>query len=118
MKIEDIIESLNQHIEDKRQDLKCETRGHLILQKNITSNQTFKAYKVINYILWFVKDKVKYKVLHIECTARLLDENKDRVFKEIELNVIRNLFNLVKSDIYNDIICGTVNRENNEIIKI
>ena len=49
MRVEDIIEGLNRHIEYKRGLLGVNTTGHLVLQKSINPHPTFKAYKEYNY---------------------------------------------------------------------
>ena len=45
MRVEDIVEGFNKHIEEKRKELNINTKGHLVLQKLITPSPTFKAYK-------------------------------------------------------------------------
>ena len=50
MRVEDIIEGFNKHIEEKRKELNINTKGHLVLQKLITPSPTFKAYKFYEMI--------------------------------------------------------------------
>lgn len=108
MKIEDIIESLNKHIEDKRNLQKLHNlSGHLVLQKFIDTNSTFKAYKIINYTLWFVNLDKKYKVLHIQNTYKLLEGQEEKVFKDIEIKFVEMLFNWIGSNFYEEVINGT-----------
>lgn len=51
MKIEDVIESLNRHIEYRRSLKNITAKGHLVLQKIVIPNPTFKAYKEYKVIL-------------------------------------------------------------------
>ena len=45
MKLEYIIEGLNRHIEQERINKKIQTKGHLVLQKVININSTFKVFR-------------------------------------------------------------------------
>lgn len=108
MRIEDIIESLNRHIEDKRQLNKLDNLlGHLVLQKSITANSTFKAYKVISYTLWYVHIDKRYRVLHIQHTSKLLEGQEEKVIRDIEIRFMEMIFNWIGSSFYKEVINGT-----------
>lgn len=108
MKIEDIIESLNRHIEDKRNSKKLDNLlGHLVLQKVITTNSTFKAYKVVSYTIWFVNRDRKCRVLHIQHTCKLLEGQEEKVIRDIEMRFMEMIFNWIGSSFYEEVINGT-----------
>ena len=109
MKAEDIIEGLNQSIEDKRDALKIKATGHLVLQRTVTPHQTFKAYKEYKYVVWFVKDGKKYRVIRLTWTTKVLDGQEEAVLKEINIRFSRLIFNWIGSDFYEQVINGEYN---------
>lgn len=108
MKIEDTIESLNRHIDSKRDSKRLDNLlGHLVLQKNITNNSIAKSFKVISYTLWFVNRDKKYKVLHIQHTCKLLEGQEEKIIKDIEIRFVEMIFNWIGSNFYEEVINGT-----------
>lgn len=108
MKIEDIIESLNRHIEDKKNSKKLDTvLGHLVLQKTTTNNSIAKSFKVISYTLWFVNRDRKCRVLHIQHTCKLLEGQEEKVIRDIEIEFVEKIFNWIGSNFYEEVINGT-----------
>ena len=106
MKAEDIIEGLNKHIEDRRKISNILTKGHLVLQRVITPNPTFKAYKSYEAILWFVKCGKKYRVITVKQTAKVLDGQEERIEREVNIELCHLIFNWVSSDYYRQVIEG------------
>lgn len=109
MKAEDIIEGLNKHIEDRRKINNILTRGHLVLQRVITPNPTFKAYKSYEAILWFVKYNKKYRVITVKHTAKVIDGQEEKIEREVNMKLCHLIFNWIGSDQYSHIIKGEYN---------
>lgn len=109
MKVEDIIEGLNRHIEAKRKDKDIKTTGHLILQKEIIPHTSFKAYKIYKYTLWFTKKGKSYKVITVQHTAKVLDGQEDIMNREINIMLSNMIFNWIGSNFYEQIINGDYN---------
>lgn len=109
MKVEDIIEGLNLHIEIKRRDNKIDAKGHLVMQKEIKANPTFKAYKEYRYTIWFVKNRKSYRVFTIQQTARVLDGYEDAIYKQLNTMLYQSLFDWIGSDSYDKVIKGEYN---------
>ena len=109
MKAEDIIEGLNQSIEDKRDALKIKATGHLVLQRTVTPHQTFKAYKEYKFVVWFVKDSKKYRVIRLTWTTKVLDGQEETLLREINIRFSRLIFNWIGSDFYEQVINGEYN---------
>lgn len=117
MKAEDIIEGLNRHIEDRRSKENILAKGHLVLQKSITPNPTFRAYKSYEAILWFVKDTKRYRVISIKHTDKILDNTLEKVEKYMDIELCHLIFNWIGSDFYRQVIEGEYNGvpgDNNE----
>lgn len=106
MKLEYIIEGLNRHIDSKRKSANILEGGHLVLQKIITPNPTFKAYKSYEAILWFVNNSNKYKVLVVNYTAKIVDGQEELVNKELSIQIGLALFNWIGSESYNQVLTG------------
>lgn len=108
MKIEDIIESLNRHIEDKRKKLNLDTKlGHLVLQRTIKPHETFKAYKEYNLTVWFIKGRYKCKVIVVNKVDKVTtDSQEELIMRQINMELCKMIFNLIESDFYEHIIKG------------
>lgn len=108
MKIEDIVESFNSHIEDKRKKLNLDTRlGHFILQRVVKPHETFKAYKEFDLTLWFVKGNNRYKVIIINAIERIVSNSQEEnIIKRMNTELCKKIFELINSDLYNKIIEG------------
>lgn len=109
MKVEDIIEGLNLHIEIKRRNNKIDAKGHLVMQKEIKVNPTFKAYKEYKYTIWFVKNRKSYKVLTIQQTARVIDDYEDAIHKQLNTMLCQSIFDWIGSKYYDEVIKGEYN---------
>lgn len=109
MKAEDIIEGLNLHIETKRKDRGIKTTGHLVLQKEIKSHSSFKAYKIYKYTLWFAKKGKYYEVMVLEHTAKVLDGHEENMNREMNIMLSNMIFNWIGSASYEAVIKGEYN---------
>ena len=103
---EDIIQILNRNIESRRKQDKIEATGHLVLLRNITINQSFKAYKTYEATVYFVSKRKKYKVLGCSLTAKVLEGQEERMREDIDTHLLDNIFNFIQTEYYNQIIRG------------
>ena len=109
MKAEDIIEGLNLHIETKRKDRGIKTTGHLVLQTEIKSHSSFKAYKIYKYTLWFAKKGKSYEVMVLELTTKVLDDQEENINRRMNIMLSNMIFNWIGSDFYEQVINGEYN---------
>ena len=109
MKVEDIIEGLNKHIETRRSERGIENVGHMVLQKEIIPHSSFKVYKTYKYILWFTKRGKSYKVMKIQHTAKVPDYQEESMSKEMNIILSTSIFNWIGSDSYEAVIKGEYN---------
>ena len=109
MKLEDIIEGLNKHIEIERRNKGIKTTGHLVLQKEIVPNSSFKVYKTFKYILWFTKNKKSHRVITIQHTAKSIEGYEEILLREMNIMLSTNLFNWIGSNSYRMVINGEYN---------
>lgn len=97
MTLEDIVESLNKYIEEKRHygGLDCIT-SHLVLHKSITPAPLAPAYKVYEYVLWLVHPRGdKDRVLTLKHQSRVLAKMEESVTKHCEEAFLNNLLKLI-----------------------
>lgn len=107
MNIDDIVESLNKHIEAVRFRRELHTTGHMVLQKEIIPNPTFKVYKTYKYVLWFTNKGKSYRVISIECTyKKALDEKEDSIIRKMSIEMSTQIFNWIGTNDYNQVIQG------------
>lgn len=109
MKLEDLIEGLNRHIDTKRKELNIDTSGHLVLQKTVKQKETFKAYKEYNITVWFVKGRHRFVALMINHVTRVIDGMEERVMKDLSIRLSEMIFNWMGSNFYSQIIKGEYN---------
>lgn len=110
MKLEDIIEGLNRHIEGRRKNLGIDPiQGHLVLQKTIKPHSTFKAYKEYNFTIWFVKGRDRFVVLMINHVARVVDGHEETLMKEMTIRLSEMIFNWMGSNFYEQVVKGEYN---------
>lgn len=106
MKIEDIIEGLNRHIECQRATLGIKETGHVVLHKEILPYPTFKIYKAFKYNLWFIKNKKSYKLLTLSQVLKVPTGQEELVEKELGISLSVLIFNWMGSDSYKEVING------------
>ena len=116
MKLEDIIEGLNRHIENKRKSLDINVQGHLILQKTIKPHSTFKAYKEYNFTIWFIKGRERFRVLTLNHVARVVDGHEEALMKDMIIMLSEMIFNWIGSSFYEQVIKGEYNGYDDEQI--
>lgn len=109
MKVEDIIEGLNLHIETKRKGRGIKTTGHIVLQKEIMLHSSFKAYKIYKYTLWFTNKGKSYEVIVLEHTAKVLDGQEEGVLRGLNIMLSNIIFNWIGSNFYEAVIKGEYN---------
>lgn len=110
MKLEDIIEGLNRHIEGRRKNLGIDLiQGHLVLQKTIKPHSTFKAYKEYNFTIWFVKGRDRFVVLMVNHVARVVDGHEETLMKEMTIRLSEMIFNWMGSNFYEQVVKGEYN---------
>jgi hypothetical protein len=100
MTLEDVIESLNVHILNKRRDLHIlsNSQEHLVLQRVIEPHPTFKSYKRYEFILWVVGNDSKYRLLTLTKQVNMSDipsYAQESFIKATESEFVTGLFGLI-----------------------
>ena len=114
MRIEDMVEGLNKHIEAERVKRNIITDGHLVFQLSITQHPTIKAYKEYKAVVWFTKDRKNYKVAQVSQVAKVVDEQDKYIMRVINIDMSKTLFSLVSKSAFQEIIKGEFDGDSNE----
>lgn len=109
MRIEDIIEIYNQYIEDIRKSLNINDKSFLVIRKYIKSSEQFKIYKTAKIEVIIVSNENKYMLLNNEFTDRILSSQEIDIMTNLEKQVIKTLFSINNTDLFNKVIKGEYN---------
>lgn len=112
MSIEDIIESLNRYIHLERSKQKISANSHLVLQRTIEPNPTFKSYKKYEWIVWLINNDCKYKVIVVSLQEKVLKEQEEYVNKRLSNILLEALFGFIRTEDYNRVVNGNYKKEN------
>lgn len=100
MKLYEIVKCLNNHIRETRESLGITEDNPLVLQYALLPDEKFPAYKKIKCILWYVKNKEKYKVLDISYKEKIVGDKIDKAIQNLEDNFLYLVFKWIGSDSY------------------
>lgn len=101
MEAVDIVEALNQYHEEQG------IGGQFVLQKSVEPNETVKAYKKFEFIVWFVKDKIKTRAVTVRFTGRVVsDKDIESANRTLCISLTKMLFKFVSSNDYAKIVYG------------
>ena len=106
---EEIVNILNTYIETYRTDNNINSKSHLVLHRIMTPHETFKVYKKYEFTLWFVDGKNKYTVLKCAIIAKVLQEQEESIIKQVNRRLLLEIFNLMLSEEFDNILKGTYN---------
>ena len=106
MKAEDLVEALNIHIIQTRRSNNIDSKSHIVLQKNIEQNNTFKAYKTYVRTLWYVNGRNKYIIFKVSHTDKVLDGQEEKIIKAVDMQLAAALFEFIDTEYYSQIING------------
>lgn len=101
MEAADIVEALNQYHEEQG------IGGQFVLHKTIEPNETVKAYKRFEFIVWFIKDKNKIRTVTVSFTGRVVsDREAELADKHLCISLSKALFKFISSNDYAKIVYG------------
>lgn len=109
MKIENIIDALNNIIKERRQFEGIDDSSFLVLHRSVIPHKTFKAYKGVTYTLYLVyggKYEHKYKLVCLPMQIKASDSELDSKLVEYETKFVETLFNFVQSNEFLNAVKG------------
>ena len=106
MQIEDLIEAFNLTISQYRKLNNIDNKSHVVLQKNIEQNNTFKAYKTYIRTLWYVSGRNKYVILKVSHTDKVLDGQEEKIIRAVDMQLSVALFEFMDTEYYDQVRKG------------
>ena len=106
MQIEDLIEAFNLTISQYRKLNNIDSKSHIVLQKNIEQNNTFKAYKTYVRTLWYINGRNKYIIFKVSHTDKVLDGQEEKIIKAIDMQLAVALFEFMDTEYYDQVRKG------------
>ena len=106
MQIEDLIEAFNLTINQYRKLHNIDNKSHIVLQKNIEQNNTFKAYKTYIRTLWYVSGRNKYVILKVSHTDKVLDGQEEKIIRAVDMQLAVALFEFMDTEYYDQVRKG------------
>ena len=107
MQIEDITNTLNKYLEDKRLKEKLNIKGHFVVKRNIKTMKPpiYKKFIIELYYVTSIQDKEIFTIMNIDkCPSVSESIYWENLSKEYLLYV----FNLMRTDIFTKLIYGNI----------
>lgn len=103
MEAVDIVEALNQFHEK----LAGEIGGQFVLQKSLLPDESFKAYKKLSLVVWYVKDSSKVKALQVNIVSRMTSDKEIAIaHKEACTELAKVMLDFVAGNDYVSLVYG------------
>ena len=107
MQIEDITNTLNKYLEDKRVQEKLNIKGHFVVRRNI---ETMKPpiYKKFIIELYYVTPVQDQRIFTINITDKCPSGSEEIYWMRLSNEYLLNIFNLIRSETFNKLIYGNI----------
>ena len=107
MQIEDITNTLNKYLEDKRAQEKLNIKGHFVVKRSI---ETMKPpiYKKFIIELYYVTPVQDQRILTINITDKCPSVLEEVYWIKLSNEYLLNIFNLMRSETFNKLIYGNI----------
>ena len=107
MQIEDITNTLNKYLEDKRAQEKLNIRGHFVVKRSI---ETMKPpiYKKFIIELYYISPVQDQRILAINITDKCSSGSEEVYWIKLSNEYLLKVFNLIISKTFNKLIYGNI----------
>ena len=107
MQIEDITNTLNKYLEDKRLKEKLNIKGHFVVKRNI---ETMKPpiYKKFIIELYYISPVQDQRILTINFTDKCPSGSEEVYWIKLSNEYLLKVFNLIISETFNKLIYGNI----------
>lgn len=108
MQIEDITNTLNKYLEDKRMAEKLDIKGHFVVKRNIETMKPhiYKKFIIELYYVTPVQDKRIVSVISL--INKCASGTEDVHWKELSKLFLLNVFDTLRSETFNKLIYGNI----------
>ena len=108
MQIEDITNTLNKYLEDKRKLEKLDIKGHFVVKRNIKTMKPpiYKKFIIELYYVTPVQDQ--REIFTINITDKCPSGSEETYWIKLSNEYLINIFNLIISETFNKLIYGNI----------
>ena len=108
MNIEDITNTLNKYLEDKRKLEKLDIKGHFVVKRNIETMKPpiYKKFIIELYYITPVQDQIR--ILTINLTDKCPSGSEEVYWMKLSNEYLLKVFNLIRSETFNKLIYGNI----------
>ena len=109
MQIEDITNTLNKYLEDKRLKEKLNIKGHFVVKRNLETMKPpiYKKFIIKLYYVTPVQEQIE--IFTINLTDKCPSGSESIYWKNLSNKYLLNIFNLIRSETFNKLIYGSIN---------
>ena len=109
MQIEDITNTLNKYLEDKRLKEKLNIKGHFVVKRNIETMKPpiYKKFIIKLYYVTPVQDQIE--IFTIKLTDKCPSGSEEIYWIKLSNEYLLKVFNLIRSETFNKLIYDNIN---------
>ena len=107
MQIEDITNTLNKYLEDKRKLEKLDIKGHFVVKRNIETMKPpiYKKFIIELYYVTPVQDKELFIIIN---TDKCPSGSEGTYWKNLSREYLLYVFNLMRTETFTKLIYGNI----------
>ena len=108
MQIEDITNTLNKYLEDKRLKEKLNIRGHFVVKRNIETMKPpiYKKFIIELYYITPIQDQIE--IFTINITDKCPSGSENIYWENLSNEYLLKVFNLIRNETFNKLIYGSI----------
>ena len=108
MQIEDITNTLNKYLENKRAQEKLNIKGHFVVKRNLETMKPpiYKKFIIELYYVTPIQDQ--REIFTINITNKCLSGSENIYWENLSNEYLLNIFNLIRSKTFNKLIYGNI----------
>ena len=108
MQIEDITNTLNKYLEDKRLKEKLNIKGHFVVRRNIKTMKPpiYKKFIIELYYVTPIQDKEIFTIMN---TDKCSSDSEGAYWENLSKEYLLYVFNLIRTETFNKLIYGSIN---------
>ena len=107
MQIEDITNTLNKYLEDKRLKEKLNIKGHFVVKRNIKTMKP-PIYKKFIIELYYVTPVQNKEIFTITTTDKCISGSESVYWENLSIEYLLYVFNLMRNETFNKLIYGSI----------
>ena len=107
MQIEDITNTLNKYLEDKRKIEKLDIKGHFVVKRNLKTMKPpiYKKFIIELYYVTPIQDKEIFTIMN---TDKCPSGSEEIYWMRLSNEYLLSIFNLIISETFNKLIYGNI----------